>query len=172
MHQRDYILRIIEQLGVALAAIRRRILRQERTVEVRESLEAVAGQAGLDIELLRGFDLPTLRLFVMPTGEVEPARCWLMAEILYLDGLEATLSGRSADESLLKARALFELIRPAGGMLIGLPEAAERIAEIDGLLDDGPGSGPETRSVRSRRVRLARRRRQVGSLPVVAAQAT
>jgi len=64
-----------------------------------------------------------------------------MAEILYLDGLEATLSGDPhARDSLLKARALFEMIRPMGGMLVGLPEASQRIAEIDEKLDASPDS--------------------------------
>lgn len=153
MHQRDYILRIIEQLGVAMAALRRRILRRERTDTLRQDLARTAGQAGLDIELLRGFNLDTLRLLIMPAGDVEPARCWVTAEILYLDGLEATLSGASGRDSLMKARALYQMVRPAGGMLIGLPEAADRIAEIDRLLDDGTDADAHERSVRSRRVR-------------------
>lgn len=157
MHQRDYILRIIEQLGVALAAIRRRILRREESGEAREALAQAAGQAGFDIDLLRGFDLDTLRLFIMPTGEVEPARCWLMAEILYLDGLEAGLSDRPAEDSLLKARALFDMVRPAGGMLVGMPEAADRIAEIDSLLERGSGPQTDGGVARGRRARATRR---------------
>lgn len=156
MHQRDYILRIIEQLGAVLAELRRIILGQKADpAEIQEALADAAGQVGLDIELLRGFDLETLRLFVMPAGELEPARCWLMAELLYLDGLDASLSDAPARESLLKARALFEMVRPAGGMLIGFPEASERIAEIDRLLGEEPGAdaGPGQGSVRYRRVR-------------------
>lgn len=172
MHQRDYILRIIEQLGVALTAIRKRILHGERTGEVREVLARTAGQGGFDLDLLKGFDLDTLLLFVMPTGEVEPARCWLMAEVLYLDGLEAKLSDRPADDSLVKARALFEMVRPAGGMLVGMPEAADRIQEIDELLDPASGPEPDGGVVRSRRARARRRRSAVGeaatSLPVEA----
>ena len=152
MHQRDYILRLLEQLGVAFAALRRRILQREKSSEVREALSQIAGQAGFDIELLRRFDLETLRLFGMPTGEVEPTRCWMMAEILYLDGLEASLSDQAAEESLLKARALFDMLRPAGGLLVGWPEAADRIAEIDALLEgasDAPNGGARNRRVRA-----------------------
>lgn len=61
MHQRDYILRIVEQLGVAFAALRKRILQREKSSEVRGALSQIAGQAGFDIELLRTFDLDTLR---------------------------------------------------------------------------------------------------------------
>ena len=140
MHQRDFILRIIEQLGAALAQLRRRILRREDSVAVREALGKTADQAGFDIELLRGFDLSTLHLLVAPTGEVDLTRCWLIAEILYLDGLEAALSDHDGRDSLLKARALYDLVRPAGGMLVGMPEATDRITEIDQLID-APRSG-------------------------------
>jgi hypothetical protein len=155
---------MIEQLGIAFAAIRKRILQRENSDDVREALAQTAGQAGLDIDLLRRFDLDTVRLFAMPTGELEPTRCWLMAEILYLDGLEASLSDEAAVESLLKARALFDLVRPAGGLLVGWPEAAARIAEIDTLLEQAPDG-------RSRRVRAIPRpgagRRSLTSVTVV-----
>jgi hypothetical protein len=133
VHQRDYILRIIEQLGAVIAELRQRILGGKDSAGVREAVERAAGQAGFDLTLLRGFDLPTLHLLVSPLGEVDPTRCWLMAEILYLDGLETALSDSGDDgrESLLKARALYDFVRPRGGMLVGMPEAAERIADID-----------------------------------------
>lgn len=136
MHQRDYILRIIEQFGAVLAEIRRLILGRGDPGSVRRALAGVAEQTGMDVELLRVLTLETLHLSVAPTGEVEPARCWLMAEILYLDGLHATLTEQDeiGRASLLKARALYDLIRPAGGMLVGFPEASARIDEIDRLL--------------------------------------
>lgn len=80
----------------------------------------------------------------------------MMAEILYLDGLEASLSDQAAEESLLKARALFDMLRPAGGLLVGWPEAADRIAEIDALLEGGSDAS-NGGGVRSRRVRAIHR---------------
>ena len=136
MHQRDYILRLIEQMGAALVALRNRILgRQVDAGGIDEELSGLAGRAGLDLDLLRGFSVDTLHMLASPAGDVEPGRCWLMAELLYLDGLQAHLEERveEAAESLGKARTLFTLIEPAGGLLVGLPEAAERIAEIDRL---------------------------------------
>ena len=166
MHERDYILRVIEQLGAALVELRRRILGRRDVVEVRGALAEVAGRAGLDVELLRGFDVDTLRMLVSPTGEVEPARCWLMAEVLYLDGLESAMSGGDGRASFVKARALYDLIRPAGGLLVGLPEAAERIAEIDAHLaaDARQTPGPDPEGPR-RRVRSGRRGRTGISAP-------
>ena len=137
MHQRDYLLRLIEQIGGVLAELRRRILgRRTSPSQVNQELAAVAGQTGLDIELLRGFSAETLHMFVSPSGEVEPARCWLMAEVLYLDALQAHLEDRKeeAKDGFAKARMLFTLIEPGGGMLVGLAEAADRVREIDDLI--------------------------------------
>ena len=137
MHQRDYILRIIEQLGSVLAELRNRILgRAVDSRKVDEELAGASGRAGLDLELLRRFSVDTLHMFAAPTGEIEPARCWLMAEVLYLDGLHAHLEDRvtDAEASLRKAHMLYALIEPGGGMLVGFPEAAERLREIDSLL--------------------------------------
>lgn len=140
MPQRDYILRMIEQMGAALVALRNRIVGRRATPhQVHDELAALAGRAGYDMALLRGFSGETLRMLVSPTGDVEPARCWLMAELLCLDGLQAREEGRDEDarEGLAKARLLYSLIEPGGGLLVGLPEAGERIREIDDLLGVG-----------------------------------
>jgi hypothetical protein len=134
MQQRDYILRLIEQMGAALVALRNRIMgRKDDPIAIWEELSGLAGQAGIDLTLLRGFSVDTLHMFVSPGGEVEPARCWLMAELLYLDALQAELEGRMEDATagFEKAHTLFHLVAPAGGLLIGLPEAAGRMAEIE-----------------------------------------
>ena len=145
---------MIEQLGAALAELRRRILNKANLGAVRADLARTASEVGFSIELLRGFDLPTLHLLVSPTGEVDPTRCWMMAELLYLDGLEIAMSASDdeAQESLLKARGLFELLRPKGGMLVGMPEASERIAEIDLRLTKTAHPGDSHQSPRARRV--------------------
>jgi len=135
--QRDYILRLIEQMGAALVALRNRILgRKADPQRLQEELSGLAGQAGFDLALLRGFSGESLRMLVSPGGDVEPGRCWLMAELLYLDGLQARMEERheEARTSLAKAHLLFSLVAPRGGLLVGLPEAAERLAEIDALL--------------------------------------
>lgn len=164
MHQRDYILRIIEQVGAALAEIRRRILGGADSVAVTRALADTAGRAGLSVEILRSATLDTLYMFAAHTGEVDPTRCWLMAEILYLDGLQATVADSPADarDSLVKARALYDMIRPGGGMIVGFPEAAERIAEIDRLLDERPPTPSGDPRIRSRRMSANARRSLVG----------
>jgi len=137
MEQRDYILRLIEQMGAALVALRNRILgRRADPARIGDELSTLAGQGGLDMALLRGFSGDTLRMLVSPAGEVEPGRCWLIAELLYLDGLQAQVEERTGDarESLSKARILYALVAPRGGMLVGFPEAAERADDIEARL--------------------------------------
>lgn len=137
MERRDYILRMIEQMGAALIAARNRILgRRTDPARVEDELQALAGRGGMDLDLIRGFSGDTLHMLVSPSGEVEPGRCWLMAELLYLDGLEADVEGRSEDArtSLEKARTLYRLIAPGGGMLVGFPEAEARFQDIDARL--------------------------------------
>lgn len=138
MERRDYILRVIEQMGAALVALRNKILGRSTTpARIEEDLQALAGRSGLDLDLIRGLSGDTLHMLVAPSGEVEPGRCWLIAELLYLDGLEAEIEERPEDAraSLDKARTLYALIAPAGGMLVGFPEAEERAHDIEARLE-------------------------------------
>lgn len=137
MAQKDYILRQIEILGAALIAIRKMICGgPEERDSVENRLQEVSQQGGLALDLARAASPDTLRMFVAPTGEIEPGRCWLLAETLYLDGLHAWTSqdrDRALD-SLAKARVLFNLLRPMGAFLVGFPEAEDRLREIDALV--------------------------------------
>jgi hypothetical protein len=122
--RRDYIMRLIEQVGQALIALRRRIL----------------ARGGLDFDLARAMTSETLLLMVAPGGEVDPGRCWLLAEMFYLEGVEAELSGwvGEARDSLQRAAFLFGMLQPIAGNLVGLPEAGPRIEEIERRLTGLP----------------------------------
>jgi len=142
MPQRDYLLRQIELLGELLIAIRSQILGRTATGgEIHARLQQVSLQGGLDLDLARAASPDTLTMFIAPTGEIEPGRCWLLAETLYLDGLDADLSGdlSRALDSLAKARTLFTLLQPMGAFLVGFPEAGERVREIDAWLERWEG---------------------------------
>jgi hypothetical protein len=133
---------MIEQFGRLAAAVRRLIVGGGAGSQtVREHLQDTAQHAGLDLDLARAATAETLLLLVAPEGEPEPARCWMFAETLFLDGLDARLAGDvdRARASLEKARLLFAMVAPMGGFLVGFPEAAERIREIDALLGQSTG---------------------------------
>lgn len=133
MIRQDYILRQIEMLGQILIALRNRILgRKIDGPEAMQELQSVVRKVGIDMEMLRVATPDTLAMLAAPTGEVEPGRCWLMAEALYLDGLTCELEERREDalNALDKAVRLFSLLEPGGVYLVGFPEASERLDEI------------------------------------------
>lgn len=139
MAQKDYLMRMIEQLGAALIALRRVILGGTASREtVERTLRESADSVGFNLDLARSATVDTVRLLVAPTGEIEPGRCWLIAEVLYLDGLDLELQG-SVNDALHqygKATALYELLEAEGLLIAGLPEATERLAEIRRRVSD------------------------------------
>ena len=134
MAQRDYILRMIEQMGQVLIRLRKLLARERTGEEFRTEADAVATQFGLNPGLLRDATPETLAMLLSPT--VDPSRCWLAAELLWLEGQRFELddepdAARSAWE---RAILLYRLLEPAGVMLTGWPEASSRIAEIEARL--------------------------------------
>jgi hypothetical protein len=132
--QRDYILRLIEQASLALKQALARILgRTGPRAEIAQDLRHAAQLGGLDLDLLRLFDGETLLQLITPGPEPEPAHVWLAAETLYLDGLAADFEG-SDDEAaatLAKALLLYRLVAPGPALPSSVPEAAERVRDIE-----------------------------------------
>lgn len=130
-------LRQIEQMAQVLARILDRLLRRESSRdEIRLDLARAARSFGADLDLARTVSPETLLLLVSPTGDIEPARCWLFAESFYLDGLAAHLAGDDDDalDLLGRARLLFQALAEGELRLPGIPEADERVREIDRLI--------------------------------------
>lgn len=145
MTQRDYILRLIEQFGQILIALRNRILGGDISrAELEAELTAAVRTTGLDLNLAHALTPASLILMIAPDGDIEPGRAWLVAETLYLDGLHADLDGRSDDARAAWERAapLYELLTPHGIIVAGVPEADERLAEIRQRLERLNGAGP------------------------------
>ncbi|MCY4399641.1 MAG: hypothetical protein OXE96_09925 [Gemmatimonadetes bacterium] len=143
MVQRDYILRMIEELGAALIALRKAIFKGSvGEARVEATLRRAASGAGMDLDLARAASAESLPGMMAPTGEVEPMRCWLLAEVLMTDGINRLHAGEDdrARSSLARAAALFRMVGPWGAYLTGFPEASERIEEIEGILA-GMGTG-------------------------------
>jgi hypothetical protein len=140
MYRRDYILRLIERFGRMLIALRNRILRREAdAAEVRAQLHDVAEQAGLDLAIARRLDPGTLLLWLAPTGEIDPPRLWLMAELLYLEGLQAQSSSTgNARGDFERALAIFSRLAPEWTPSEDFPVAADRAAELERLLAEAP----------------------------------
>jgi hypothetical protein len=136
MYQRDYILRLIERFGKTLIALRNRILKreQEQSITLAE-IHEIATQAGLDYDVARRLDPSTLLMWLSPGGQTDPPRMWLMAELLYLEGLQARTSDPAAGRpDFERAQAIVATLpadwRPSDDFCT----AGERAAELQGLL--------------------------------------
>lgn len=133
MFSRDYVLRLIEQLARALIALRARVLNQRiEPSELKAEIEAIAQQAGLDLDVARRLDPASLLTWLAPYGEPDPARLWLMAELLYL-----TARSRDAINAadLDRARVIYERLPADWRPHPDLATAGERLAEISAIGD-------------------------------------
>lgn len=81
MQQRDFILRMIERFGQLLIALRKLILGGGDAEEVESALQQGSQEMGLDLDLIRGFSMESLAMFVGTDGEIAVDRAWLMAEV-------------------------------------------------------------------------------------------
>ena len=132
MTQTDYLLRLIEQMGAMLIALRKRILGGGLDAdEAEEQLQSLAGKSGLDLDFLRTVSLDTLVMLMSPTGVPEPGRCWITAELFLVDATRAESAGddEEAWDRYERSLRLFGLLDP-GIVAIGLPEVKDRIREV------------------------------------------
>jgi hypothetical protein len=140
--QRDYVLRLIEQAAAVLRAMIARIGGEAPDLPTtRRELHRALQLGGLDLDLLRVADGPTVLRLVRPGSDTEPARVWLAAETLFLEGLAAERAGDAADAvaCLAKAQLLYRLVEPTAVLPTGFPEATERLAEIARHLEPRTG---------------------------------
>ncbi len=132
MYRRDYILRLIERFGQMLIALRDRVLRREAdAAEVAAQLQQMATEAGVDIDVARSLDPASLLLWLAPFDDFDQPRLWLVAELLYLAGLQA---GPAGADDLKRALALHSHLPEQWKPSDGFATAGERAAEIKRVL--------------------------------------
>lgn len=103
----------MQQLAEKLREIESRLERESGDLtEIREGLEEAAARTGVEIETVRRLDARTLEMALSPGGRPDPGRFWVVAEILFLDGLRARAEGDpdAAGRRLEKARRLYERV--------------------------------------------------------------
>jgi hypothetical protein len=132
--QRDYILRMIEQMALVIARIRKLFLGGD-VEAARAELRAEAARQGVDLPLARALDPESLLLLLSPTGVPEPGRCWVFAEMLYLDGLQSAAQGDTDDAVRAYGNALRLFLALDPSVIGGIPEASARIAELEQRID-------------------------------------
>jgi hypothetical protein len=137
MFRQDYISRLIEQFGRTLVTLRNLITgRQASPAEIHEQIASVASQCGLGLDIARSLDSAMLVMWLAPRGDIDAGKFWLLAELLFLEGLQAREEGRMdlARADLERARLLLGKLAPDWRPDDDLASAAERIQDIDTAL--------------------------------------
>lgn len=108
----------------------------EPSHRIDEGLAEAADRAGVDLEVARLADLATLRSVLGPGGVPDTAKCWAMAELLFLDGLRARAEEgeEAARRPLEKALGLYGLLDEDIDLPEGVPTPKERVERIQELL--------------------------------------
>src|SRR5690349_24167851 len=145
MYRYDYVLRLIERLGLVLRTLRDRLLqRQLSNDDLRAEIQEIAREAGLDLAFARRLNPATLATWLAPIPDrVDEDRVWLMAELLYVEAMAARAAGdtRQSSSDLHRALALFARISSTWRPGPDLACAGERVAELQQLLNEGRRDG-------------------------------
>ena len=117
MAQTDWILRMIEQLGAALIALRNMILGGKvGREEVQSRLQKAVEGIGFNLDLAKAASPETVRMLVAPTGAVEPGRCWLVHRLapLHQSISPISLPARAASSSTATTRTTGPVVASPG----------------------------------------------------------
>ncbi len=142
IQNRDYLLRLIEQLGAALGRLTGQ-LRGDSADDLTDDLDAelneIALKAGLDLDLASRLSTESLSILIAPGDDVDPTRCWLLAELLYLRGLQHEREGNepAARAAYTRSLHLYGLVRPEWNVEIPLSEPRSRITSLEERLSRG-----------------------------------
>ncbi len=133
MFQSDYILRVIEQLGVLVRAMLD-ALREARPEEaLRLSEEALGLGLGLDADVALALTGEGLLSFMGAGGEIDPTQALMVGESLFVRARAWALAGdpqRQRTETE-RARVVLEAVRASGA-----DEQSVRATELLAALDD------------------------------------
>lgn len=144
MYRRDYILRLIEQFSRVLAVLLNKITgRQLTPAEVHAQVAEIASQSGLQLDVARSLDSTMLLMWLAPRGEVDSGKFWLMAELLFLEGMQAHEEGLEdrSRADLLKARVILSQLDADWRPQADLASVSERLQTIAAII------GPEAADV-------------------------
>ncbi len=127
MERRDYLLRMLEEMGRVMARVRELVIGQS-TAAAAQELERAADRAGLMLPLVHALSGDGLTAILTTAGRPDPAKHLLAAEYLYVEGLRAA----PPDDQALFARALV-LYRGIGPLRDAVLQAAvaDRIADLE-----------------------------------------
>jgi len=129
MQREDYLLRMIAQMALVLARIRRMLL-EGKNSEAGDELEYAAQKGGIDLRLVSALDEASLRPLLLTGGEVDRPKCALFAELMFLEWQRRLAMGQMqrAERCAERARLLYAL---AYDGIVMDDETRQRIAELE-----------------------------------------
>ncbi len=136
MTERDHLFRQVEQLGFAFARIRELILGGELAL-ARTGLRQLAGQSGVDLEVLEVLAPESLLQVMMGSGEGNLEKLIPAVEVLFLKGeLEESVGEvRRSSRSYAKAALLARQVRACLGEGVD-PALKARLEEVFRMIEE------------------------------------
>jgi hypothetical protein len=127
VERRDYLLRMLEDMGRVMARVRELVLGQSHAAAAQE-LERAAARAGLTLPLVQALAGDGLAAVLATAGRPDPVKYLLAAEYLTVEGLRAA----PPDDAALLGRAL-ALYRGIGPLRDTSLQAAvaDRITDLE-----------------------------------------
>jgi hypothetical protein len=137
MFRQDYILRLVEQFGRVLATLLSKIKgRQLSPTEVHAQIAAIASQGGLQLDVARSLHPVMLLMWLAPRGEIDAGKFWLMAELFFLEGMQAREEGLAdrARSDLQRTRVILSRLAADWRPQPDLASVGERLEAIDAII--------------------------------------
>ncbi|GMR24429.1 MAG: DUF6483 family protein [Acidobacteriota bacterium] len=136
MFQRDYILRLVEQLAKTVGAVLT-LKKANRFEEAERAIgEAAKNLVGLDIATLLALPVDQILTLFSPGGSLDAGKCIVVAELLYEHGEIKSLQGEEETAYHSRIRALSLLLEVSGReSLERIPDAARYLRRIEALIE-------------------------------------
>ena len=128
MQREDYVLRMIAQMGLVLARVRRLLLEGKNAAAGRD-LEHAALKGGVDLSLVIALDEPSLRPLLFTAGELDRPKCAFFAEVVYLEWRRQYAMGHAERAERCARRALLLFALAYEGIVMD-DDTRQRIAEL------------------------------------------
>ena len=128
MQREDYLLRMIAQMGLVLARVRRLLL-EGKNAEAGGELEQAALKGGIDLGLVMALDEPSLRPLLFVAGELDRPKCAFFAEVVYLEWRRQFAMAHAERAERCARRALLLFALTYEGIVMD-DDTRQRIAEL------------------------------------------
>jgi hypothetical protein len=141
MEREDYLIRMIAQMGLVLARVRRMLL-EGKNAEAGGELEDAAVKGGIDLGLVIALDETSLRPLLLTGGDFDRPKCAFFAEVVYLEWRRQLAMDHAERAERCARRALLLFALAYEGIVMD-DDTRHRVAELQARSpDDGQTTSP------------------------------